>query len=95
MKLLVSFKLLLRNLLRLISYNRFIFNADLYACKVGEDPIVDQLFLLLCDEVNKETDYMKELLEIQASLILIFCIMYVCIYRAYFIAIFFFFSFEY
>jgi U3 small nucleolar RNA-associated protein 15 len=41
---------------------------DLVAQKAGEDQMVDQLLLELCDEVNREVLYMTELMEVQGSL---------------------------
>jgi hypothetical protein len=34
---------------------------------VGEDPELDQLFLRLCVEVNKEVKFMDNLMEMQVS----------------------------
>jgi U3 small nucleolar RNA-associated protein 15 len=41
---------------------------DLYAGQVGEDPLLDELFLRLYVEVNKEVKFMNDLMEMQGAL---------------------------
>lgn len=42
--------------------------CDIYAKEVGQDPVVDQMFLRLHDEISAEVSYMTELMELQGSL---------------------------
>jgi len=41
---------------------------DLYISKVGEDPKVDDMFIKLYEEVEKETKYMQALMEVKGCL---------------------------